>query len=104
MLNQIYANVIGCPILIPDGAPAGLGSCIFASLAAGVYESIEEAQNALCLPMRVVRPEKTSVELYNRMFSIYKKLYFGFGRGDTINIGDVLPQLRMMRRVDSNPS
>ena len=32
VLNQIYANVIGCPILVPDGAPAGLGSCISRAL------------------------------------------------------------------------
>ena len=40
-LNQVYANVLGKPVVVPDGIPTSLGSGIFAMLAAGVYPSIE---------------------------------------------------------------
>ena len=35
VLNQVYANVLNKPVLVPDGTPTSLGSCIFALLAAG---------------------------------------------------------------------
>lgn len=101
VLNQIYANVIGCPILVPDGAPAGLGSCIFASLAAGAFPNVDEAQDALCLPMKVVQPSESSVRLYGTLFDMYKKLYLGLGQGGTTDFGDILPKLRSMRRMQN---
>ncbi len=48
MLNQVYANVMDKPILVPKGDVTSLGSAIFAFLAAGTFRSIEEAQDALC--------------------------------------------------------
>src|ERR1700758_3125319 len=41
-LNQVYANVRGKPILVPNGDATSLGSAIFAFLAAGAFKSIEE--------------------------------------------------------------
>ncbi|MBV8632062.1 MAG: ribulokinase, partial [Silvibacterium sp.] len=49
VLNQIYANVLGKPVLVPDGIPTSLGSGIFALLAADAFPSIEAAQDAMCL-------------------------------------------------------
>ena len=37
VLNQVYANVLGKPVLVPDGIPTSLGSGIFALLAAGAF-------------------------------------------------------------------
>ena len=34
VLNQVYANVLGKPVLVPDGVPTSLGSGIMAFLAA----------------------------------------------------------------------
>ena len=48
VLNQVYANVLGKPVLVPKGDVTSLGSAIFAFLAAGAFETIEEAQDALC--------------------------------------------------------
>ncbi len=50
VLNQIYADVLGKPVLVPDGTPTSLGSGIFALLAAGAFKTVEEAQKAICLP------------------------------------------------------
>ncbi len=48
VLNQVYANVLGKPILVPQCDVTSLGSAIFAFLAAGTFRTIEEAQAALC--------------------------------------------------------
>ncbi len=57
MLNQVYANVLNKPVLVPEGDVTSLGSAIFAFLAAGTFQSIEEAQDALCPGHAVVQPE-----------------------------------------------
>ena len=48
VLNQVYANVMGKPILVPKGDVTSLGSAIFAFMAAGAFRTIEEAQDQLC--------------------------------------------------------
>ena len=57
VLNQVYANVMGKPILVPQGDVTSLGSAIFAFLAAGTFQTVEEAQDALCPAYRTIEPE-----------------------------------------------
>jgi L-ribulokinase len=96
MLNQIYANVFNKPVLVPTADITGLGSAIFAFLAAGIFKTIEEAQKALCPPYRTVAPQHEAVAIYEKLFSLYRKLYFSMGNPDSeaIAIGDVLPALQ----------
>ena len=61
VLNQVYANVLGKPVLVPDGMPTSLGSGIFALLAAGAVCSVEQGQSMLCLPHRTFRPQPEAV-------------------------------------------
>jgi L-ribulokinase len=84
VLNQVYANVMGKPILVPKGDVTSLGSAIFAFMAAGAFKTIEEAQDTLCPGFNVIEPK----ESYEELYPIYRELYFAFGRGQT------LPQLR----------
>jgi hypothetical protein len=56
LLNQVYANVLNMPVLVPDRSITSLGSAIFAFLAAGTFATIEEAQRALCPSYRVIEP------------------------------------------------
>jgi L-ribulokinase len=95
-LNQIYADVFGKPVLVPDGVPTSLGSGIFALVAAKVFETIEDAQAKMCLPYRVFQPEAQAVKTYDRLFELYRKVYFAFGQknGKSESFGDVLPELR----------
>jgi L-ribulokinase len=95
-LNQVYANVLNKPILVPQGDVTSLGSAIFAFLAAGAFPSIEAAQDALCPKHRVFEPQPASVATYDEIFPLYRKLYFGFGckQSDGVALGDVLPTLR----------
>ena len=96
VLNQVYANVFGKPVLVPDGIPTSLGSGIFALLAAGVYSSVEEAQSKMCLPFKTLNPEPKAVAVYEELFQLYRKVYFAFGTRTSApaSLGDVLPDLR----------
>ena len=95
-LNHIYANVMNKPILVPQSDITGLGSAIFAFLAAGTFETVEEAQDALCPSYRTVEPEARSAITYQELFQIFRRLYFAMGRKDAeaIEMGNVLPALR----------
>jgi L-ribulokinase len=96
VLNQVYANVLNKPILVPEGDVTSLGSAIFAFLAAGTFKSVEEAQNALCLPHVTFEPQPASRPIYDELFSHYRALYFAFGSRDSqpVSLGAVLPSLR----------
>jgi L-ribulokinase len=96
VLNQVYANVLNKPVLVPAGIPTSLGSGIFALLAAGAYTTIEEAQAAVCLPLRTVTPDPKSAEIYERLYHLYRDVYFALGTRDAapIALGRVLPELR----------
>ena len=96
MLNQVYANVLNKPVLVPSGVPTSIGSGIFAFLAAGVYSSVEEAQKAVCLPLRSVEPQAEAVKIYEELYQLYRKLYFALGSRDAepVALGAVLPALR----------
>ncbi len=62
VLNQVYANVLNKPVLIPLSEVTSLGSAIFAAMAAGAFPTIEKAQDALCPKYRVVQPEPRSAK------------------------------------------
>jgi L-ribulokinase len=96
VLNQVYANVLGKPVLVPAGDVTSLGSAIFAFLAAGTFHSIEEAQEALCPAYRTVAPEAGAVATYAALFPLYRTLYFSFGdkQSKPVEIGAILPELR----------
>jgi len=96
VLNQVYANVLNKPVLVPAGIPTSLGSGIFALLAAGAYKTIEEAQAAVCLPLRTVNPDPRAAAVYEQLYKLYRDVYFAMGRRDAepAALGLVLPELR----------
>lgn len=96
VLNRVYANVLNKPVMVPAGVPTSLGSGIFALLASGAYKTIEEAQDAVCLPLRAVEPDSRSAAVYDQLYSLYRDLYFSLGRrdGNSGVLGRVLPELR----------
>jgi L-ribulokinase len=98
LLNQVYANVLNKPILVPQGNVTSLGSAILAFLAAKAFPSIQEAQDALCPAHRVFTPEPESTAVYNELYAFYRRLYFALGsrKAKPVAIGDVLPELRII--------
>ena len=90
VLNRVYANVLGKPVLVPQRDVTSLGSAIFAFLAAGAFKSVEEAQDALCSEYSVIEPDHAARDTYDTLYAVFKKLYFELGTGE---------ELRTLRRV-----
>jgi len=96
VLNQVYANVLGKPVLVPAGVPTSLGSGIFALVAAGAYSSVEEAQAALCLDFATVAPDPKAAATYEQLYLLYRSAYFALGSRTAAPaaLGNILPELR----------
>ncbi|RWG04169.1 ribulokinase [Mesorhizobium sp.] len=94
LLNQIYANVLGKPILVPDGLPTGLGSSIFASLASRDHSSIEAAQAQMCVGLKRYDPNPSTRERYEMLYQLYKQVYMGFGTSSRSNFSQVLGDIK----------
>src|SRR5467141_709296 len=93
VLNQVYANVLGRPVLVPAGNVVGLGSAIFAFLAAGVFKTVEEAQDKLCPSHKVFAPQTSEAPICDKLYAFYSKIYFVFGRLQSAEFGNLLPGL-----------
>lgn len=103
VLNRVYANVFGRPVLVPSKSVVSLGSAIFAFLAAGTFQSVEEAQEKICPPHKVYEPEAAARATYDELYPLYRKLYFEFGQPSKGSVGDVLPALiRATERARGN--
>ena len=95
-LNRVYADVLGIPVLVPEKPITSLGAAIFAFVAAGAFPDIETAQRALCPSYREVRPDARAHAVYDRLYAVFKDLYFALGTADAApaRLGHVLPELR----------
>ena len=82
-LNRVYANVLDKPILVPASDTTGLGSAIFAFLAAGTFDSVEEAQKALSPGYDVIDPVAAEVRIYKDLYARFQKLYFSLATEST---------------------
>jgi L-ribulokinase len=96
VLNQIYANVLAKTVLVPEGAPTSIGAAIFAFSAAGVFNSIQAASEKFCLPFKKFKPQPAAVARYERLYELYRKLYFGLGTtsAPAVAVEIRLPELR----------
>jgi L-ribulokinase len=94
-LNQVYANVLGRPVLVPSRKVTSLGSAIFAFHAAGIFKTYEEAQSRICPPHTVYHPQPEARKVYDELYRLYRRLYFDFGNSSEAgkSFGDVLPSL-----------
>jgi len=93
VLNRVYASVLGRPVLVPSKSAVSLGSAIFAFLAAGIFKTVEEAQDRICPTHRVYEPDRSEQSIYDELYTLYSKLYFAFGQPASNDFGAVLPAL-----------
>jgi len=99
VLNQVYANVLGRPVLVPSSKVTGIGSAIFAFLAAGTFRTINEAQEHVCPAHTTFTPEAAQQTIYDELYGLYRRIYFGFGKPASAgDFGDVLPKLIQIAR------
>jgi len=95
LFMQIYADVIGQPMLIAGSpqAPA-VGAAISAAVTAGVFESWTAAQNAMTsLKEKRFTPNPAAHAVYNQLYAMYKSLHDEFGNVANANLGPVMKQL-----------
>jgi L-ribulokinase len=93
VLNQVYANVLGKPVLVPSSNVTGIGSAIFAFLAAGAFKTIAEAQDKICPSHKIYEPEKDAQKVYEGLYQHFRQIYFAFGQPGKSEFSQVLPDL-----------
>jgi L-ribulokinase len=103
VLNQVYASVLGRPVLVPSTNVVSLGSAIFAFLAAGTFRTIEEAQDKICPSHRAFVPDRSAQSTYDRLYTLYSKLYFALGERGSDGMGDILPDLIAIAESAAEP-
>ena len=97
VLNQVYANVLNKPVLVPATPPTSIGSGIFAQVAAGIFPSIEAAQEKMCPQHRIFTPDSAAVAVYDSLYALFRRLYFAFGQdGTSAELSDVLRTLKQV--------
>jgi L-ribulokinase len=90
VLNQVYANVLNKPVLVPAEDVTSLGSALFAFIAAGAFKTVPEAQKALCPSYRTFTPDPTARAAYDELYGHFRHLYFLLGQ----DRAGVLPAIR----------
>jgi L-ribulokinase len=101
---QIYADVIGQPMLIAGSphAPA-LGAAISAAVTAGEFDSWPAAQHAMTsLKDKRFLPDPAAHAVYNQLYVIYKELHDEFGNVANMNLGSVMKRLLDIRTRQSS--
>jgi L-ribulokinase len=80
LLNQVYANVLNKPVLVPERDTTGMGSAIFALLAAGTFKSVEDAQDALYPGYHLIEPVAEEVRVNEDLYAQFRELYFALAK------------------------
>lgn len=99
VLIQIYADIIGCPIAVPEVRQAcALGTAIYAAVVAGSrgggYDTLEEAIEAMaCKKAKHYMPDMENHRIYQKLFKEYRTLHDYFGRGGN----DVMKRLMALK-------
>jgi len=83
-------------VLVPDGTPTSLGSCIFALLAAGAIPSVEQGQAMLASRTAHFCRSPMRLPFTKRLFAHYRAVYFALGTSNAAPaaLGVVLPDLK----------
>src|SRR5499425_3259509 len=80
VLNQVYANILGRPVLVPSSSVTSLGSAIFAFLAARTFETVDEAQDKICPKYKVFQPRSAEQAIYAQLYPLYRELDLALGQ------------------------
>ena len=72
---QLFANVIGIPMEIPEGSQLGaLGAAIGAAVSVGLYKDFSEAVGAMTRIKQRFEPDKSRHVIYEKKYLQYKQL------------------------------
>ncbi|MCL6443493.1 MAG: ribulokinase [Alicyclobacillus sp.] len=105
LLMQIYADVIGLPVVVHDsgGIPAR-GAALYGAVAAGArrggFDSVADAAIALSPPVaRVFRPDARYRAEYDRLFTLYRRLHDYFGMAEA----KIMHELKSVGAAHNHP-
>lgn len=96
---QIYADVIGQPMLIAGSSQApALGAAISAAVTAGFFPSWQDAQKAMTsVKEKRFVPDPAAHAVYNQLYAIYRELHDEFGGVRNADLGSVMKRLLRIR-------
>ena len=100
MVMQIYADIMGRPLAISGSAQTcALGSAIGGAVAAGAYATFAEATAKMTsLDPKVFTPDPTSRAVYDRLYSLYRRVHDAFGvGGHSDDLSDIMKKLLAIR-------
>ncbi len=82
MMMQIYADVLDMPVrVLPSSHGSALGSAIAGAVAAGCYDTVQDAIRHMAPKEdRVYQPDPESRQIYERLYRLYAKLYRTYGQ------------------------
>lgn len=74
---QEHANATGCAMLLPEESEAMLlGGAMMGTVAAGVFDTLPEAMNAMSRIGKTVTPQTNSIkQYYDRKYRVFHELY-----------------------------
>ena len=77
LLLEIKASVMNARLHVLESEEASaLGAAMLGGIAAGIYQSVEDAVGSVCRSARVVDPHPEAVSLYDTVFNdVYRHLY-----------------------------
>jgi xylulokinase len=76
MWNQIKADVLNRPLLLPEVVEAAVvGAAVLAALAVGAYSRREDAVSAMVRIVRRFDPDPYTAARYDELYSVYRQLY-----------------------------
>lgn len=63
---------------------------------AGIFRTIEEAQQSMCLDYRTFLPDAKRGAIYEKLFRLYRNAYFALGSttSEAASMVHILPKLR----------
>lgn len=77
--RQILADVFGRPVQCLKVADCGvLGAAILGASGAGIFDSLEEAVDAMVYPTEMVEPNPENLEVYTDMYEIFKAAFLAW--------------------------
>jgi L-ribulokinase len=74
------------------------GAAAFAFLTAGIFTTLQDAQQVLCPPYKVYEPQAEAQPVYQELFDCFKRLYLALGKTESYmcDLTAVLPTLRRL--------
>ena len=75
--RQLQADIYKLPVVMTNASEGpAYGVALLAGVGTGVWKSVEEACKASIRQVEKVMPSKKTTELYDRNYSVYRKIYF----------------------------